>query len=327
MHWFGTERGLESRVVPEAGYPLHYLQVSGIRGKGGAARLRGLLGVFVALMQAARELLKARPAVALGMGGYVSGPAGLASWLLRIPLVIHEQNSVAGTTNRLLRRFARAVLSAYPSAFGTVQTRQVGNPVRSELLVRGSLATYSYDGARELRLLVVGGSLGAQAINEALPSALALAQGEKSVTVRHQTGPAHADRVVELYRETQARQVEILPYIEDMAEVYEWADLVLCRAGALTIAELTIMGRPAVLVPLPNAIDNHQAHNADWLAGQGGAIVLPQAELSPESLAALLTQLAAAPGRLQEMAAASRAAASPNSTAWVADICEEVRNV
>jgi UDP-N-acetylglucosamine--N-acetylmuramyl-(pentapeptide) pyrophosphoryl-undecaprenol N-acetylglucosamine transferase len=324
VHWFGTERGLESRVVPAAGYPLHYLRVSGIRGKGGAARLRGLLAVFLALVQAVRELLKTRPVVALGMGGYVSGPAGLASWLLRIPLVIHEQNSVAGTTNRLLRKFASAVLTAYPAAFGAVEVRLVGNPVRPELLASGSLATYTYDGARELRLLVVGGSLGARAINEVLPPALA--QAGCSLVVRHQTGPSHAARVADLYGEVQAREVEVLPYIEDMAEVYEWADLVLCRAGALTIAELTIMGRPAVLVPLPNAIDNHQAHNAEWLASQGGAVVLPQAEMSSESLAALLTQLAAAPARLQEMAAASLAAASPQSTSRVADACEEVRN-
>jgi UDP-N-acetylglucosamine--N-acetylmuramyl-(pentapeptide) pyrophosphoryl-undecaprenol N-acetylglucosamine transferase len=323
VHWFGTERGLESRVVPEAGFPLHQLRVSGIRGKGVTARLRGLVGMVVALLQALVSLGRIRPVVALGMGGYVAGPAGLASWLLRIPLVIHEQNSVAGTTNRLLRRFARVVLTAYPDAFGGNTTRQVGNPVRTELLARGAAASYDYDGSRPLRLLVVGGSQGALAINSVLPPALAAAGA--AVEVRHQTGVAHADTVRALYGENPGSSVEILPFIEDMAGAYEWADLVLCRAGALTLAELTIMGRPAILVPLPNAIDNHQARNAQWLVKQGGAVLLPQSEMSAESVARLLREFCGTPERLRQMAAAARAAARPDATAEVADICEELR--
>jgi UDP-N-acetylglucosamine--N-acetylmuramyl-(pentapeptide) pyrophosphoryl-undecaprenol N-acetylglucosamine transferase len=324
IDWFGTERGLEARVVPEAGLPLHLIRVSGIRGKGVLARLRGLFSVGLALLQSLGTLMRLRPACALGMGGYVSGPAGLAAWLLRVPLVIHEQNSVAGTTNRLLRRFARAVCTAYPNAFGAqTATRQVGNPVRAELLADGA-APYAFDGSRPLRLFVVGGSLGARAINEVLPAALQALPDDCRVELRHQTGPAHADAVAALYGE-QAGEVEILPYVEDMAAAYRWADLVLCRAGALTLAELTIIGRPAILVPLPNAIDNHQAHNAAWLAEAGGAVVLPQADMDAAAVAALVAELAASPARLASMAAAAVEAGSPRATAEVADICEEVR--
>lgn len=323
VHWYGTQRGLESRVVPEAGFPLHRLRASGIRGKGFTARLRGLAGMVFALLQALASLGRIRPVIALGMGGYVAGPAGLAAWLLRIPLVIHEQNSVAGTTNRLLRRFARAVLTAYPDAFAGVTTRQVGNPVRTELLARGAAASYDYDGSRPLRLLVVGGSQGALAINSVVPPALAAAG--TAVEVRHQTGVAHAEHVRALYEKCRSPGVEVLPFIEDMAGAYEWADLVLCRAGALTLAELTIMGRPAILVPLPNAIDNHQARNADWLVSQGAAVLLPQSEMSVECVARLLEKFCSAPERLQRMAAAARAAARPEATDRVADICEELR--
>jgi UDP-N-acetylglucosamine--N-acetylmuramyl-(pentapeptide) pyrophosphoryl-undecaprenol N-acetylglucosamine transferase len=325
IHWFGTARGLESRVVPEAGFALRHLHVSGIRGKGFTARVRGLVAVGFALLQALAALGRARPAVALGMGGYVAGPAGLASWLLRIPLVIHEQNSVAGTTNRLLRRFARVVLAAYPSAFGGQQARQVGNPVRADLLARGAAAAYEFDGSRPLRLLVVGGSLGALAINKVVPDALSTASRE--FEVRHQTGPAHAELVRDLYRQRADLGVEIFPYIEDMAGAYEWADLVLCRAGALTVAELTVMARPAILIPLPNAIDNHQAHNARWLTEQGAAVLLPQSEMSASTVAQLLDELAASPERLRDMSLAARAAAMPRAAVDVADACEEIRRV
>ncbi len=324
IDWFGTERGLESRVVPEAGFPLHLIRVSGIRGKGLLARLRGLFSIGLALLQSLGLLGRLRPVCALGMGGYVSGPAGLAAWLLRVPLVIHEQNSVAGTTNRLLRRFARVVCTAYPQAFGaSVAARELGNPVRTQLLADGA-APYEYDGGRPLRLLVVGGSLGARAINEVLPAALAALPPACELALRHQTGPSHADSVAALYG-GQTGEVEILPYIEDMAAAYRWADLVLCRAGALTVSELTIIGRPAILVPLPNAIDDHQAHNAAWLAAAGGAVTLPQADMTPEIVAALVAELAAAPARLAGMARAAIAAGSPAATRDVADVCEEVR--
>lgn len=325
IEWIGTERGLESRIVPEAGYRLHRIGVSGIRGKGAAARLRGLLGVLLALFQSMGLLGRLRPVCALGMGGYVAGPAGLAAWLLRIPLVIHEQNSVAGTTNRVLRRFARAVLTAYPQPFGAgIETRQVGNPVRRELLASGA-AEYGFSGERPLRVFVVGGSQGALAINEVMPRALELLPADCALELRHQTGTAHAESVTAAYGAHLDQRVTVLPYVEDMASMYSWADLVLCRAGALTLSELTIIGRPAVLVPLPHAIDNHQAINAQWLAGHGAALILDQADMTPQAVSTLLAELAADPSRLQRMAAAALDAGSPRATADVADACEEVR--
>ena len=325
VEWFGTERGLEARVVPGAGYRLHAIRVSGIRGKGVLGRLKGLGAVVVALLQSIGLLGRLRPVCALGMGGYVAGPAGLAAWMLRVPLVIHEQNSVAGTTNRILRRFARAVLTAYPGAFGAkVTTRQVGNPVRREMVACGA-AEYSYDGSRPMRVFVVGGSQGARALNEVLPAALANLPADCQLEVRHQTGPAHADSVAAAYGSAGGRGVELMPYVEDMASMYRWADLVVCRAGALTLAELTIVGRPSILVPLPNAIDDHQAVNAGWLVEQGAALLLEQSGMTPESLASLLLDCAGDPARLGNMAKAALAAGSPGATVDVADICEEVR--
>jgi UDP-N-acetylglucosamine--N-acetylmuramyl-(pentapeptide) pyrophosphoryl-undecaprenol N-acetylglucosamine transferase len=326
IHWFGTDRGLEARVVPAAGYPLCILGAQGLRGKSWRERMQGFLAMVRSLLQAYWQLRSLHAVCALGMGGYVSGPAGIAAWLAGVPLVIHEQNSIAGTTNRLLRYFSNRVLSAYPNAYshgGAV--REVGNPVRADLLQRGALASYDYKGGRPLQLLVVGGSLGARAINEVMPQALALLSPDSQIQVRHQTGAAHSESVKLAYRILPQVSVEVLPFINDMAEVYAWADLVLCRAGALTLAELTVMARPSILVPLPHSIDNHQLHNAQWLCERGGAMLLVQSELDPQTVADHLQLFASNPARLAAMAHAARAAGRPQATHEVADICEGVR--
>jgi UDP-N-acetylglucosamine--N-acetylmuramyl-(pentapeptide) pyrophosphoryl-undecaprenol N-acetylglucosamine transferase len=326
IHWLGTAAGLEARVVPAAGIELVALQVKGLRGKGLGAKIQGLVFVCWALLQALGAMRRLQPLCVLGMGGYVAGPVGLASRMLRKPLLIHEQNSVAGTTNRILSRFASRVFTAYPAAFnGTIEAIMVGNPVRSEMLDRGARSSYDYDGGRPLKLLVIGGSLGARAINEVLPETMGLLASTCPLQLRHQTGPAHGDAVRAAYQALDKVAVEVLSYIEDMAEAYAWADLVLCRAGALTLAELTVMGRPSVLVPLPGAIDNHQFYNAKWLVGQGAALLLPQSELSPAALAKLLAQLVEQPAQLAEMAQAARRAARLDATTRIADICEEVQ--
>ena len=326
IQWFGTDRGLESRAVPAAGFPLHILGAQGLRGKGWNQRMKGLLAMVTSLFEAYRAIRKLPSVCALGMGGYVSGPAGMAAWLAGVPLVIHEQNSVAGTTNRMLVRFASRVLCAYPHAFQSGPgANEVGNPVRADLLGQGRLSNYAYPGGRPLRLLVLGGSLGARAINEVVPRALALLRPGLEVQVRHQAGAAHSEQVGVAYGAIRNTEVEVFPFIEDMAAAYTWADLVLCRAGALTVAELTIMSRPSILVPLPHAIDDHQLHNAQWLSQRGGAFLLPQSELEPELLAEQLKVFAANPARLAAMAQAAGTAAKPNATHDVADICEEVR--
>jgi UDP-N-acetylglucosamine--N-acetylmuramyl-(pentapeptide) pyrophosphoryl-undecaprenol N-acetylglucosamine transferase len=327
VHWLGTEAGLEARVVPAAGFELHFIRVQGLRGKGLWARLRGLFIALLAICQAVGVVRQLRPVCVLGMGGYVSGPAGLACRLLGKPLVIHEQNSVAGTTNRILSRFAERILAAYPAAFGgEVEATIVGNPVRAEVLQSGEKNTYDYSGEQRLKLLIVGGSLGARAINEALPQTLALLGGLQLPLVRHQTGTAHGKAVKAAYESAGISGVEVVSYIEDMAAAYLWADLVLCRAGALTLAELMVMGRPSILVPLPHSIDNHQFHNAEWMVQVGASLLLPQAELQAEKLAQLLRQLAGNPARLAAMAHAARNSAQLGATSAVADVCEEVQS-
>ena len=323
--WLGAGKGLENRVAEQAGLTLCRIAVRGLRGKGPLARAQGLLILSWAALQSLVVILRIWPVCVLGMGGYVSGPAGLTAWLLRRPLVIHEQNSVAGTTNRLLSRLATRILTAYPGAFANAEV--VGNPLRRELLRSAESSSYDYDGSRPLRLLVVGGSLGARALNEVMPAALQQLPSQCRLQIRHQTGEADADRVGKAYAALEDRAVEVFPYIEDMAAVYLWCDLVLCRAGALTLAELTVMGRPAILVPLPDAIDDHQAHNADWLRSRGAALVLPQAEMNAVRLANLLFELQEQPLRLADMASAARRTAFKHATRRVADVCEEVSRV
>jgi UDP-N-acetylglucosamine--N-acetylmuramyl-(pentapeptide) pyrophosphoryl-undecaprenol N-acetylglucosamine transferase len=263
----------------------------------------------------------------IGMGGYVAGPAGLAAWLLRRPLLIHEQNAVAGTTNRLLAPLARRILCGFPAAFNGRAVAVVGNPVRRQLLDTALQQLWDYHGQRPLRLLVLGGSLGAQPLNELLPDALRKLRKRLdavAVDVWHQAGAAHLESLRREYGPLLDQGVRVSAFIEDMAEAYGWADLVICRAGALTVSELAIMGRPALLVPLPHAIDDHQTWNARALADRGGALLLRQDGLQAQNLAAMLAGYIANPQRLAAMAAAASAAAQPQATARVCDACEEL---
>jgi UDP-N-acetylglucosamine--N-acetylmuramyl-(pentapeptide) pyrophosphoryl-undecaprenol N-acetylglucosamine transferase len=325
VEWVGTERGLEHRVVPAAGITLHCLPVRGVRGKSAFSKVAGLWFVLVASLQALLLLRRLAPRCVVGMGGYVAGPAGVAAWLLRKPLVIHEQNAVAGTTNRLLAPLASRVMTAFPGAFREqVACTVIGNPVRRALVEAGASRHYDYSGQRPLRLLVLGGSLGAQAINEVLPGTLrAVREMGLQLDVWHQSGVAHIDTVRQSYGEL-ADAVRLAPFIEDMAEAYLWADLVLCRAGALTVSELAVMGCPAILVPLPNAIDDHQSANARSLSERGAAILLPQGEMSAASLSRSLRSYIEHPALLAGMAASAAAAATPDAAQRVSDCCEEL---
>ena len=327
VEWVGTSRGLEQRVVPGAGIKLHHLLVRGVRGKGVAGRLLGVLLLAAASLQALWLVIRRWPACVVGMGGYVAGPAGVAAWLLRRPLLIHEQNAVAGTTNRMLAPLANTIVAGFPGAFKTdIDYLVLGNPVRAELVRAGAGATYDYDGQRSLRLLVLGGSLGAKPLNDAVPEAVdtLLAHGA-NLKVWHQTGEAHADVVAQAYG-AGVEQVRVVPFIEDMAAAYGWADVVICRAGALTVAELAIMGRPAILIPLPHAIDDHQTANAHSLADCGGAILMRQAEMSAGSFVKALHAYIEYPERLSAMATACKAAATPDAAIRVTDCCEGLLN-
>jgi UDP-N-acetylglucosamine--N-acetylmuramyl-(pentapeptide) pyrophosphoryl-undecaprenol N-acetylglucosamine transferase len=321
VSWLGTERGLEARVVPDAGYPLDTLRVTGLRGKG---LLRLLLAPFmlaVALVQALRIELHLRPRAVLGMGGFASGPGGVVAWLLRRPLLIHEQNSVAGTTNRLLAPLAHTVMVAFPGSLPAARKPvHTGNPVRGRIMSLPAPATRLADRSGPLRLLVMGGSLGARALNDTVPAAIAQLPAANAPEVYHQTGREDRERVIAAYAEAGV-EARVEAFIDDMAEAYAWADLVICRAGALTIAELAVVGVAAILVPFPHATDDHQTGNARFLADAGAAVLLPQSGLDATGLARVLGDFNTQREVLVEMACRAHELAMPEAARRVAELC------
>lgn len=304
VEWLGSPRGIENRLVPEAGITLHQVAISGLRGKGAAGWLLAPFRLLRALQQAVGVVRRVDPQLVVGLGGFASGPGGLAAWLLRRPLVIHEQNAVAGLTNRVLSRLARRTYVAFPQAFSG-QAILVGNPVRPEIAALGESPRCADEmQGRTLRLLVVGGSLGAQSLNERLPEALAMLPEQQRPEVWHQAGrdKDEATRAAYLAQGVTAQAVD---FIDDMAAAYDWADLVICRAGALTVAELAAAAKAALFVPFPHAVDDHQTANAAALVGQGAASLLPQSEMTAERLAEMLDVLLV-PETLASMAACAR---------------------
>jgi len=322
--WLGTERGLEARVIPAEGIPLERLSVGGLRGKGMMTWLVAPFRLSLALAQALRVMWRHRPLVVVGLGGFVTGPGGIAAWLTRRPLLIHEQNAVAGFTNRCLAHLARVVLEAFPGSFGKeVHARVIGNPVRHDISAVAPPATRFADRSGPMRLLVFGGSQGAARLNGVVPFALARLAGRLDFEVRHQAG----DRWLEEARASYARagvRAEVRPFIEDMAQAYAWADLVICRAGALTVSELAAAGVAAVLVPFPGAVDDHQSHNAQFLVRAAAAIVVADRELTEERLAGELERLCSGRARLLAMAERARALAAPRAAEELAESCLEL---
>ncbi|MGI9247659.1 MAG: undecaprenyldiphospho-muramoylpentapeptide beta-N-acetylglucosaminyltransferase [Woeseiaceae bacterium] len=321
--WLGTHRGLESRVVPEAGIDIEWINVKGLRRKGALALLIAPIQLALALFQSLRVIFRRRPAAVLGMGGFVSGPGGVAAWLTRRPLVIHEQNAAAGLTNRLLARLARVVLQAFPGSFNSpVIAETVGNPVREDIASIPAPAVRYGDRQGPLRLLVLGGSQGALALNRVVPAALALLDSSLRPVVRHQCGERTLEIAQRAYDE-HSIDVELLPFIEDMAAVYAWADLVVCRAGALTVAELCAAGLPALFVPYPAAVDDHQTANAGPMTEVGAAAIIQEAELTPELLADVLREWLRSRDRLLARAEKARALATPDSLNRITELCLE----
>ncbi len=319
--WLGTHKGLEARVVPAAGFVLDAVKVSGLRGKAVPQRVFAPFMLVWAFLQSLLIMLRRRPGAVLGMGGYVSGAGGVSAWLLRRPLLIHEQNAVAGFTNRILARLATRVFEAFPNTFPTRRhALHTGNPVRAAITALP--APEQRLGAHQgpLRLLVLGGSLGARAINRLLPEALALLEPATRPQVWHQAGRSHFDEVPVAYLKCGV-EARVVPFIEDMAEAYAWADLVLCRAGAMTIAELAAVGVAAILVPYPHAVDDHQTGNAHYLCDAGAGILIQQDDLSAAGLSAMLKEFSADRARLLRMAQAARALAKPDATRQVAQHC------
>ena len=319
--WLGTHRGLESRIVPAAGIDIEWISVKGLRRKGRLALLVAPFQLAWALLQSLAVSLRRRPAAVLGMGGFVSGPGGVAAWLTRRPLVIHEQNAAAGMTNRLLARLARVVLQAFPGSFNSsVHAETVGNPVREDIAAVAPPHERYADRQGALRVLVLGGSQGALALNRAVPAALAQLDPAFRPIVRHQCGERTLDLAREAYAEHDV-DVELLPFIDDMADAYAWADLVICRAGALTVAELCAVGVPALFVPYPAAVDDHQTANARPMADADAAVIIPESELTPGYLADLLRDWLQSRAALQQRAARARALACPESLNRITEIC------
>lgn len=323
VEWLGTAAGIEAEVVPKAAIPLHCIAVQGLRGKGRLSLVLAPFRLLLALWQALAVLRRVKPDAVLGMGGFASGPGGLAAWLTGCPLVIHEQNAIAGLTNSVLTRFAKRVLQAFPGAFkGQDKGEVVGNPVRGPILQLAAPERRFAARSGALRLLVVGGSLGAKAINEVLPAALAQLPAEQRPEVWHQTGKRNIDETRALYQQAGV-EARVVPFIERMDEAYGWADLVLCRSGALTVSELAIAGVASVLVPFPHAVDDHQSANAQFLARRGAADAVAQRELTQERVLALLSRYGQREQLLQ-MAQAARAEGRPDAGERVAAVCMEV---
>lgn len=321
VHWLGTPRGIENELVPAAGLKLHLINVTGLRGKGRLSLLRAPFMLVKALLQARKVVRELSPVCVVGFGGYVTGPGGLAAKLAGVPLIIHEQNAVAGTANRSLASFAARVCEAFPQTFAaSAKRRTTGNPVRAELFFETPRQTLI---GRRPRLLVLGGSLGAEPLNKLLPEALAQVPADIRPEVFHQAGKHHDEVTAERYRAAGV-EAQVAPFIKDMAQAYGWADLVVCRAGALTVSELAAAGLPSLLVPLPHAIDDHQSRNAEYLAREGAAFVMPQATTGAAEMAARLKEVLMQPEQLNRMAVTARQLAKPDATNTVVDICLEV---
>lgn len=323
IHWLGTPHSFESRILPAHGITLTELPVRPLRGKGVLARLRAPLNLAQAVWRAVQALRRQRPQVVLGMGGFAAAPGGIAARLLGIPLVIHEQNTVPGLTNRGLARLAQRVLEAFPRSFPPARHAVlVGNPVRESIVALPPPAQRWAGRDDAVRLLVIGGSQGAQALNQQLPAALARLPLQRRPQIIHQAGRGKLAALQQAYAEAGV-DATAQEFIDDMAAAYAWADLVVCRAGALTVSELAVAGLGAVLVPYPHAMDDHQTRNARYLADAGAAEVLAQAALDPAQGAAVLETLLDR-ARLLRMAEAAQRLALPDATRQVADICVEV---
>lgn len=328
VEWLGTPRGIENSLVPAANIELHHISVEGVRGRGVLGLVKAPFLIMLAVLQAVSILRKSQPNVIIGFGGFASGPGGVAAKLLGKPLVIHEQNAIAGTTNRLLSKIATRVLAAFDGAFAVakVDVQVVGNPVR-EVIANLPVPAERYDERaakkESLNLLILGGSLGAKAINELVPQALAKIPAHERPLVRHQSGKNHLEATIANYMQYQVN-AKVDAFVDDMAAAYAWADIVICRAGALTVSELTAAGVAALLIPLPSAIDDHQTFNAAILTRANAGIAIAQQNLTAEKLAALLIDQLHERANLKLMATNARSLALPQAAETVATICVEV---
>ncbi|CAM4120454.1 undecaprenyldiphospho-muramoylpentapeptide beta-N-acetylglucosaminyltransferase [Pseudoalteromonas byunsanensis] len=318
--WIGTEDRMEAQVVPNNGFEIDFIKVQGLRGNGIKRLIKAPFMVIKAILSALRVIKQRRPDVILAMGGYVTGPVGIAAKLTGTPLLIHEQNAVAGLSNRLLSKIADKVLAAFPTAFAPNKAQIVGNPVRHAVANLNPKAV-----SKQINCLVVGGSLGAKIFNEMLPAVFAqlVTSAALPLAIRHQSGKGHSEQLVKLYAQENI-DASVAEFIDDMDAAYEWADIVICRAGALTVSEVAAAGKMALFVPYPHAVDDHQTANAAYLVDQQAALLLPQSELCVESLCALLLPFVQQPEQIEQLAIRAKQLAKLDATSAVAKVCEQL---
>lgn len=320
IEWLGSADRMETRLVPAHHIPLHCLNVSGVRGGGWKKAVKAPFMLLKAVWQAMRVLRQVKPAVVLGFGGFASGPGGLAAFLCRKPLLIHEQNAIAGMTNHYLSKMADNVLQAFPGALPEADV--VGNPVRDDIINLPTPAE-RFDGRNgPIRVLILGGSQGSVALNTQLPTCLPAVFSADTAEIRHQCGRQHADATQAAYQESELT-VTVSEFIDDMAAAYSWADLVICRAGALTVSEVAAAGVAALFIPFPAAVDDHQTRNADYLVKAGAAALLQQRDLNATTLAQVLETMQQRE-QLLSMAQLARQQSMPDSAEQVATLCEEM---
>ncbi len=315
--WMGTRKGIEARLVPQAGIEIEWLGMNGVRGKGVITLLLAPVKILIACTQALKILRKRKPAVVLGMGGFVSAPGGLMSKLARIPLLIHEQNAVPGMSNKLLAKLASKVMEAFPASFKR-NTQHVGNPVRAEISALDVPAKRLKERRGNIRLFVFGGSLGAARLNEIVPQACARIMSQTIFDIRHQAGPGNFNQARENYTSENV-EAQVMEYVDDMAAMYNWADIVVCRAGAMTVSELAAAGVASILVPYPYAVDDHQTFNARYLSDNKAAILIQQKDLSVDRLVDVLQSLDRR--KILTMSENARQLGMPESTSLVVDAC------
>ncbi|BDQ64636.1 MULTISPECIES: undecaprenyldiphospho-muramoylpentapeptide beta-N-acetylglucosaminyltransferase [Shewanella] len=320
VRWLGTADRMEVRLVPQYGFDIDFIDIQGVRGNGLVRKLAAPFKVVRSILQAKAVIAEFKPDVVLGMGGFASGPGGVAAKLAGVPLVLHEQNAIPGMTNKLLSRIASQVLCAFKNTFTQVKAKVVGNPIRRELIALGAEPKQAADDA--LKVLVVGGSLGAKVFNDLMPEVVAALSKQQSITVWHQVGKDNLAGVKSAYQQQgQEGGVNVAEFIDDMEAAYRWADVVLCRAGALTVSELAAVGLPSILVPYPHAVDDHQTRNAQVLVEAGAAFLLPQAILDVNKLVSKLQLLANDRAELAQMGQRARDVAVLDATEQVAQVC------
>ncbi len=316
--WLGNPDGMEARLVPQHGFEMVWVRFSALRGKGLARKLMLPLNLLRGFWQGLQAIRLVRPNVVLGMGGYITFPGGMMAALTGVPLVLHEQNSVAGLANKVLARVADRIVTGFPDVLKGGDW--LGNQVRPEIAALPAPAERFAGRSGALRVLIIGGSLGAQALNEIVPQGMSRLNADELPQIVHQAGEKHIDALKAAYASVGV-EAHCVPFVEDMAGAYGWADLVICRAGALTIAELAAAGVASILVPFPHAVDDHQTGNAKFLVNVGGAFLLPQTELTADSIGLIRNY---SRGQLLEMAEKARSLAKPSATVEVANLCRDI---